>query len=80
MRGLGWDTVIDTGNGPVEVAKSGQVPGYTSELILYPSSDSGVFVSFNTNYHGGRALNAVTALQVAQSVYEAAQTGSLTAG
>ena len=48
-RGLGWDTVIDTSAGPTEVAKSGQVPGYNSELILFPSSDSGVFVSFNSN-------------------------------
>ena len=52
--------------GPTEVTKSGQVPGYTSELILYPSSDSGVFVSFNTNYYGSRDPNGVTALQVAR--------------
>jgi D-alanyl-D-alanine carboxypeptidase len=76
VYGLGWDTAIDTSAGPTEVTKSGQVPGYTSELILYPTSDSGVFVSFNTNYQGSRDPNGVTALQVAESVYEATQTGS----
>ena len=80
MRGLGWDTVIDTSAGPTEVTKSGQVPGYTSELILYPASDSGVFVSFNTNDHGSRDPNGVTALQVAESVYEATQTGIVRGG
>ena len=35
--GLGWDTAIDTSAGPTEVAKSGQVPGYNTELILDPS-------------------------------------------
>jgi CubicO group peptidase (beta-lactamase class C family) len=78
VRGLGWDTAIDTSAGPAEVTKSGQVPGYTSELILYPASDSGVFVSINTNSHGSRDPNGVTALQLAESVYEATQTGSLT--
>ncbi len=76
VRGLGWDTAIDTSTGPTEVAKSGLVPGFTSELILYPSSDSGVFVSFNTSYQGSRHSSGVTALQVAESVYEATQTGS----
>ena len=80
VRGLGWDTAIDTSAGPTEVAKSGSVPGYISELILYPTSDSGVFVSFNTNHHGSRDPNGVSALQVAESVYEATQTGSLTGG
>jgi CubicO group peptidase (beta-lactamase class C family) len=74
--GLGWDTVIDTSAGPTVVMKSGQVPGYTSELILYPSSGSGVFVSFNTNYHGSRNPNVGNALQMAESVYEATRTGS----
>jgi CubicO group peptidase (beta-lactamase class C family) len=74
--GPGWDTVIDTSAGPSEVIKMGQVPGYTSELILFPSSDSGVFISFNTNYAGSRDQNAPTALQVAESVYEAAANGS----
>ena len=78
MYGLGWDTVIDTSAGPAEVTKSGQVPGYISELILSPTSDSGVFVSINTNYQGSRNPNAVTALEVAESVYKATQTGSLT--
>src|SRR5277367_4739365 len=27
VRGLGWDTVIDTSTGPAEVEKSGLVPG-----------------------------------------------------
>jgi CubicO group peptidase (beta-lactamase class C family) len=68
VRGLGWDLAIDTTAGPSEVAKGGQVPGFTSELVLYPTSDSGVFVSFNTLNPGG-----VTALQVAQSVYAATE-------
>jgi D-alanyl-D-alanine carboxypeptidase len=80
VYGLGWDTAIDTSAGPTEVTKSGQVPGYTSELILYPNSDSGVFVSLNTNYSGSRDPNGVTALQVAESVYDATQTGSVTGG
>ena len=70
VRGPGWDTVIDTSAGPIEVAKGGMVPGYTSELIVFPTSDSGVFVSFNS-----QDANGVTALQVAESVYEATQTG-----
>ncbi len=78
MRGLGWDTVIHTSAGRTVVTKSGQVPGFTSELILYPSSESGIFVSFNTNYHGNRDPNGVTALEVAESVYKATHTGSRT--
>ncbi len=52
MRGLGWDTAIDTSTGPAMVTKGGSVPGFISEIILYPNSDSGVFVSINTNPHG----------------------------
>jgi CubicO group peptidase (beta-lactamase class C family) len=74
MRGLGWDTVIHTTAGRTIVNKSGQVPGYTSELILHPSSESGVFVSFNTNYHGSRNPNGTTALEVAESVYKVTKT------
>ena len=74
--GLGWDSVIVTNAGPSEVAKSGQVPGYNSELILYPSSNSGVFVSINANYYGSRDTNGVTAMQVAESVYVATQTST----
>jgi CubicO group peptidase (beta-lactamase class C family) len=78
VRGLGWDTAIDTSAGPTKVTKGGSVPGYISEIILYPTSDSGVFVSINTNPHGSRHASRVTALQVAESVYAATQTGSLT--
>jgi CubicO group peptidase (beta-lactamase class C family) len=68
MRGPGWDTVIDASTGPVEVEKGGQVPGYTSELVLFPNTDSGVFVSYNSlNPHG------ISALQVADAVYAAAE-------
>jgi hypothetical protein len=77
-RGLGWDTAIDTSTGPVEVAKTGQIPGFNSELILFPSSDSGVFVSFNSRYQGSRAAEGVSAVQVAESVYEAAESGPAT--
>jgi CubicO group peptidase (beta-lactamase class C family) len=79
-RGLGWDTVVDTSAGPTEVYKVGSVPGFVSELILYPTSDSGVFVAINTNPQGSRHPNQVSALQVAESVYAAAQSGSLTGG
>ncbi len=79
-RGLGWDTVIDTSTGPVEVAKSGQVPGFNSELILYPSSDSGVFISFNSRYQGSRAAEGVSPSVVAQAVYAAMQNGATAGG
>jgi len=79
-RGLGWDSAIDTSARPTEVAKSGQVPGYNSELILYPSSDSGVFVSFNSAHPSSRDPKSVSALEVAEAVYEATQTGSPTGG
>jgi CubicO group peptidase (beta-lactamase class C family) len=75
-RGLGWDTVIHRSDGSEEVTKGGQVPGYTSELVLDPTSHNGVFVSFNTNSQGSRNPNGVTALQVARSVYEATKSGS----
>jgi D-alanyl-D-alanine carboxypeptidase len=75
-RGLGWDTAIDTSAGPAEVTKGGQVPGYTSELILYPSTDSGVFVSFNATLKGGPHSSGVSALQVAELVYDATQGAS----
>ena len=69
VRGLGWDIVIDTSTGPSEVTKGGEVPGYTSELVLYPGSDSGVFVSFNS-----RNPRGVSALQVAEAIHNAIQT------
>jgi CubicO group peptidase (beta-lactamase class C family) len=75
-RGLGWDTVISTSAGPTEVTKSGQVPGYNSELILFPSSHSGVYVSFNSNDHSGRDPRSVDPLVVAEAVHEATQTKS----
>jgi D-alanyl-D-alanine carboxypeptidase len=77
QRGLGWDTAIDADGKPKEATKSGQVPGFSSEIVLHPSSDSGVFVSFNTSYQGSRNPNGVTALEVAESVYKATRTGSL---
>jgi CubicO group peptidase (beta-lactamase class C family) len=78
VPGLGWDTAIDTATGPFEVTKSGQVPGYVSELILFPGSGSGVFVSINTNDQG--RASGVSALSVAESVYAAAQPGSSAGG
>ncbi len=80
MRGLGWDTVTHKSDGAEVVTKGGQVPGYTSELILDPTTDSGVFVSFNANFTGSRNPNGVTGLEVARSVYKAAKTSSSTAG
>jgi D-alanyl-D-alanine carboxypeptidase len=79
-RGLGWDMAIDTSAGPAMVAKGGSVPGFISELILYPGSDSGVFVSINTNPSGNRGASQFTALQVAEAVYAATQSGSGTGG
>jgi D-alanyl-D-alanine carboxypeptidase len=78
-RGLGWDNVINTSAGTVEVTKNGRVPGYSSDLILYPETDSGVFISFNTS-HEGAGSNGLTAVQVAAAVYAAAQMGSATGG
>ncbi len=78
VYGLGWDTAISTSAGPVEVAKSGQVSGFNTELILFPSSDSGVFISFNSKDDSSQDPNSVSALQVAESVYDAIQTGSAT--
>ena len=72
VRGLGWDTAIDTSAGLTKVTKGGQVPGYISELILYPSRTAAS--SFPTTVR--QSTNGVTALQVAESVYEATQTGS----
>jgi CubicO group peptidase (beta-lactamase class C family) len=80
VRGLGWDTVIDTSAGPTVAIKGGSVPGYISEIILYPASDSGVFVSINTNPYGSRNASRVTALQVAESVSAATQNASLPGG
>ena len=77
IRGLGWDTAVDTDDGPVEVAKNGSIPGFTSQIILDPATDSGVFISFNANYQGRGQSSAATALQVATSVYQATQGGSL---
>jgi CubicO group peptidase (beta-lactamase class C family) len=74
-RGLGWDTVIDTTTGPTKVEKGGSIPGFISELILYPGSDSGVFVSINMNPQGSRHPDQVSALQVAEAVYAAATAG-----
>jgi CubicO group peptidase (beta-lactamase class C family) len=79
-RGLGWDNVIDTSAGPAEVTKNGLVPGYASDLILFPSSDSGVFVAFNTSDEGARGSYALTAVEVASSVLAAAQMTSVTGG
>jgi CubicO group peptidase (beta-lactamase class C family) len=78
VRGLGWDSVTGTSAGLAEVSKSGQVPGFTSELVLFPSSHSGVFVSLNTNHRGRGNASAITALQVAQSVYDATNNVPLT--
>ncbi len=80
VRGLGWDTAIDTSAGPIMVTKGGSVPGFISEIILYPNSDSGVFVSINANPHGSGHVSGATALQVAESVYAATQAGSSTLG
>ncbi len=76
MRALGWDTAIDAGAKPTEIAKSGLVPGFSSELILYPKSDSGVFVSFNTSDQGARHSDGPSALEVAEAIHKATQTGT----
>lgn len=77
IRGLGWDMAVDTDNGPVEVAKNGSIPGFTSEILLDPATDSGVFISFNANYQGRGESSPATALDVALAVYQATQGGSL---
>ena len=50
---------FDTMRGPPRSSRAGQVPGFISELILFPSSDSGVFVSINTNPYPSRNPNRV---------------------
>jgi D-alanyl-D-alanine carboxypeptidase len=77
LRGLGWDTAIDSSAGPIEVTKNGSIPGFTSQIILDPSTDSGVFISFNANYAHGSTSSPNLALQVAKAVYQATQNGSL---
>jgi CubicO group peptidase (beta-lactamase class C family) len=79
-RGLGWDMVIETDAGPTRVDKSGQVPGYNSELILFPSSHSGVYVTLNANDRRGRDPDSVSASQVAEAVYAATQAGTASGG
>ena len=54
VRGLGWDTAIDTSAGPTEVTKGGQVPGFTSELILYPHLGQRSLRLLQHNYQGSR--------------------------
>ena len=80
VRGLGWDNAIDSSDGPVQVTKSGDVPGYTSQLILDPQTDSGVFISFNAAYHGRIPQSGGVAYQVAESILQASQTGSAPGG
>ncbi len=72
-RGMGWDNVFAAGNGVAEVTKSGDIPGFTSQLILYPSADSGVFVSINTEASGGPDPSRAVAYRLAESIYDAAQ-------
>ncbi len=80
VYGLGWDNAFDTSAGPVEVTKSGTVRGYTSQLILYPSTDSGVFISFNAEYATGPNSSGAIAYQLATSIGQAMQTRSVPGG
>ena len=75
VRGLGWDTVIDTSAGPTEVTKGGSGPRI--HLRAHPLPHLGQR-SLRLHQHqssGSRDPNRVTALQVAESVYAATQTG-----
>ena len=72
--------VINTSTGPSKVSKNGRVPGYSSDLILLPSTNSGVFVSFNTSHQGAGGSNGATPSAVAAAVYEAALQSSSTSG
>lgn len=93
LRGLGWDSVTWSPAGPVEAAKNGEAPGYSTELVLYPTANkvagtdtpyskgNGVYVGYNTNpifEPAGATYPTVSALAVANSVYEATQTGAVT--
>jgi D-alanyl-D-alanine carboxypeptidase len=80
IRGLGWDTALDTSLGSNEVTKNGSIPGFTSQLVLDPSTDSGVFISFNANYDNGSSSSGAIAMQVAQAVLQATQGGSVPGG
>ncbi len=70
VYGLGWDTAIDTSAGPVQVTKSGSVRGFTTQLILDPATDSGVFITLNANYRGANPSNAL-AYNLAASILQA---------
>jgi CubicO group peptidase (beta-lactamase class C family) len=70
-RGLGWDAAIDTSSGVEKVAKAGQVPGFTSQLILFPSSHTGVFVSINMAQSSDGDRSGAIADQIAESIYQA---------
>jgi CubicO group peptidase (beta-lactamase class C family) len=72
-RGMGWDNVIAAGDGVAEVTKAGDIPGFTSQLILSPSSDSGVFVSINTEASGGPDPSRAVAYRMAESIDDAVQ-------
>jgi CubicO group peptidase (beta-lactamase class C family) len=80
VYGLGWDNAFDTGAGPVEVTKSGSIRGFTCQIMLFPSTDSGVFVAFNANDPSGPDSSAPVAFQLAASIYQATQTGSAPGG
>jgi D-alanyl-D-alanine carboxypeptidase len=80
IYGLGWDNAFDSSTGPVEVTKSGTVRGYTTQLLLFPSTDSGVFISFNSEYGTGPNSTGAIAYQLATSIYQATQTGSVPGG
>ena len=64
----------------LEVTKSGTGPRIHVRAHPLSHPDSGVFVSFNTNYAGSRNPNGVTGLEVARSVFKAAKDNFLTAG
>jgi hypothetical protein len=89
LRGMGWDIDNWTNDGPVEVRKDGGMPGYSTELILYPiahgnsgtqpyAHGDGVFVSINTSTDSSPTPADVRAVDVANAVYEAALTAAIT--
>jgi CubicO group peptidase (beta-lactamase class C family) len=76
LRGLGWDTAIDTSAGASMVTKAGLVRGFTSQLVLFPSSDTGVFVSINMAQSNDAGGSGAIADEVALSIYQAVQSDS----
>ena len=64
VRGLGWDSVTATDDGP-QIAKNGGLPGFATEYVLWPGQDIAVGVMSNTK--------GFDILGLAEAIYNAVQ-------